>query len=195
MASGAPAAAAKTKDPSGGTTGRVKLYGRLGWMGARAEYSLDGEGFPLPPILVAGAAPHVQIIGGFLILFGGTKAGSGFPKRSCPNKKIGRDSDRTKSHFTLLCSGPIRVARNRLVGRHGGRRLAQRPGWRNWRPVRNVFTGLAGGRAGHGGDRCGADGRDRGKGIRFAGAEQIVAAGGTKIAGRFHQDRAQFLRL
>jgi hypothetical protein len=34
----------KTKDPSGGTTGRVKLYGRLGWMGARAEYSLDGEG-------------------------------------------------------------------------------------------------------------------------------------------------------
>jgi hypothetical protein len=32
------------EDPSGGTTGRVKLYGRLGWMGARAEYSLDGEG-------------------------------------------------------------------------------------------------------------------------------------------------------
>ena len=28
----------KMKDPSGGTTGRVKLYGRLGWMGARAEY-------------------------------------------------------------------------------------------------------------------------------------------------------------
>ena len=42
--------AAKTKDPSGGTTGRVKLYRRLGWMGARAEYSLDGEGFPLPQI-------------------------------------------------------------------------------------------------------------------------------------------------
>ena len=36
--------APKTKDPSGGTTGRVKPYGRLGWMGARAEYSLDGEG-------------------------------------------------------------------------------------------------------------------------------------------------------
>ena len=35
---------AKTKDPSGGTTGRVKPYGRLGWMGARAEYGLDGEG-------------------------------------------------------------------------------------------------------------------------------------------------------
>jgi hypothetical protein len=27
---------AKRKDPSGGTTGRVKPYGRLGWMGARA---------------------------------------------------------------------------------------------------------------------------------------------------------------
>ena len=39
---------AKTKDPSGGTTGRVKLYGRLGWMGARAEYSLDGEGLSAP---------------------------------------------------------------------------------------------------------------------------------------------------
>jgi hypothetical protein len=36
--------APETKDPSGGTTGRVKPYGRLGWMGARAEYSLDGEG-------------------------------------------------------------------------------------------------------------------------------------------------------
>jgi hypothetical protein len=35
------------KDPSGGTTGRVKPYGRLGWMGARAEYSY-GEGLPLP---------------------------------------------------------------------------------------------------------------------------------------------------
>src|SRR5580692_11221970 len=38
----------KTKDPSGGTTGRVKPYGRLGWMGARAEYSLDGEGITAP---------------------------------------------------------------------------------------------------------------------------------------------------
>jgi len=42
--------APETKDPSGGTTGRVKPYGRLGWMGARAKYSLDGEGLPLPPV-------------------------------------------------------------------------------------------------------------------------------------------------
>src|SRR5580700_853872 len=34
----------ETRDPSGGTTGRVKPYGRLGWMGARAEYS-HGEDF------------------------------------------------------------------------------------------------------------------------------------------------------
>jgi integrase len=34
----------QTKDPSGGTAGRVKLYGRVGWMGARAVYSLVGEG-------------------------------------------------------------------------------------------------------------------------------------------------------
>src|SRR5262249_39637499 len=51
--------APKMKDPSGGTTGRVKPYGRLGWMGARAEYS-HGEGFPLPQILVAGGLLHVQ---------------------------------------------------------------------------------------------------------------------------------------
>jgi len=38
---------AKMKDPSGGTTGRVKPYGRLGWMGARAEYSY-GEGITAP---------------------------------------------------------------------------------------------------------------------------------------------------
>ena len=44
----------KRKDPSGGTTGRVKLYGRLGWMGARAEYSLDGEGLPLPHLISRG---------------------------------------------------------------------------------------------------------------------------------------------
>lgn len=35
------------RDPSGGTSGRVEPYGRLGWMGARARYSY-GEGFPLP---------------------------------------------------------------------------------------------------------------------------------------------------
>ena len=34
----------KTKDPSGGTTGRVKPRAAGAWMGARAEYSLDGEG-------------------------------------------------------------------------------------------------------------------------------------------------------
>jgi hypothetical protein len=55
-----PGMSAKTKDPSGGTTGRVKPYGRLGWMGARAEYSLDGEGLPLPLALVAEGHPDVQ---------------------------------------------------------------------------------------------------------------------------------------
>jgi hypothetical protein len=37
-----PAICLKRKDPSGGTTGRVKPYGRLGWMGARARYSCQG---------------------------------------------------------------------------------------------------------------------------------------------------------
>jgi len=39
----------KTRDPSGGTAGRVKPYGRLGWMGARAEYSLRWGGMTAPP--------------------------------------------------------------------------------------------------------------------------------------------------
>jgi hypothetical protein len=51
---GPMSASAETKDPSGGTTGRVKLYGRMGWMGARAEYSLDGEELPLPLVLCRG---------------------------------------------------------------------------------------------------------------------------------------------
>src|ERR1700719_3411248 len=42
------------KDPPGGTTGRVKPYWRLGWMGARAEYGLYGEGLPLPHTLSRG---------------------------------------------------------------------------------------------------------------------------------------------
>ena len=51
---------AENEDPSGGTTGRVKPYGRLGWMGARAEYSLDGEGLPLPHRFVAQGGGDVQ---------------------------------------------------------------------------------------------------------------------------------------
>ena len=54
------------KDPSGGTTGRVKPYGRLGWMGARAGYS-HGEGFPLPHELVARGVPGVQSRGRFFL--------------------------------------------------------------------------------------------------------------------------------
>ncbi len=34
--------ASRNERPVGGTTGRVKPYGRLGWMGARAEYSRWG---------------------------------------------------------------------------------------------------------------------------------------------------------
>ena len=66
-----PEIPAETKDPSGGTTGRVKLYGRLGWMGARAEYSLDGEGLPLPLKLVAAGVRHVQNLRRFFTLLAG----------------------------------------------------------------------------------------------------------------------------
>ncbi len=42
------------KDPSGGTTGRVQPYWRLGWMGARAGYSLGG--FSAPTSVLSPAA-------------------------------------------------------------------------------------------------------------------------------------------
>src|SRR5712671_8204520 len=59
--------ALKGKDPSGGTTGRVKPYGRLGWMGARAEYSLDGEELQLPHwIGRGGCAGRSRRFGDFL---------------------------------------------------------------------------------------------------------------------------------
>src|SRR5471032_2545598 len=92
-----PETAAKTNDPSGGTTGRVKLYGRLGWMGARAEYSLDGEGLPLPPTLVAAGSRRVQTTGDFFNAFGARKRKRDrekwAPILSCSNKKIARDGD------------------------------------------------------------------------------------------------------
>ena len=46
----------KMKDPSGGTTGRVQPYWRLGWMGARAGYSLGG--FPAPTSILSPALPY-----------------------------------------------------------------------------------------------------------------------------------------
>lgn len=61
----------ETKDPSGGTAGRVKPYGRLGWMGARAVYSLVGERLPLPHLFVAEGTPHVQTALRFFYLWAG----------------------------------------------------------------------------------------------------------------------------
>jgi hypothetical protein len=43
----------------------------LGWMGARAEYSLDGEGLPLPLKLVAAGVRHVQNLRRFFTLLAG----------------------------------------------------------------------------------------------------------------------------
>src|SRR5229473_2103838 len=63
----APGSKAKMRDPSGGTTGRVKLYGRLGWMGACAEYSLDGEGFTAPTYIGREGSPNVQTTCNFFI--------------------------------------------------------------------------------------------------------------------------------
>src|SRR5438270_6900584 len=58
----------KMKDPSGGTTGRVKPYGRLGWMGARAEYSRWGGCFRFPHMIGRRWPPHVQTVGKFFNL-------------------------------------------------------------------------------------------------------------------------------
>jgi hypothetical protein len=104
---------AKAKDPSGGTTGRVKLYGRLGWMGARAEYSLDGEGKPLPHMLVAEGSPNVQMLLPIFLIFW--------------------------QEF-LLRGGAVGSASGRLAGRLGGSGLIQPPGHGNVLPIRNIFS-------------------------------------------------------
>src|SRR6266404_4141756 len=69
--------ALKGKDPSGGTTGRVKPYGRLGWMGARAEYSRWG-GITAPTLISrsrrAGRSKHQAIFLTFLF-----RGSDGFP--------------------------------------------------------------------------------------------------------------------
>jgi len=40
----------ETRDPPGGTAGRVKPYGRWGGWALAPEYGLDGEELSLPPI-------------------------------------------------------------------------------------------------------------------------------------------------
>ena len=139
-----PEIPAETKDPSGGTTGRVKLYGRLGWMGARAEYSLDGEGLPLPLKLVAAGVRHVQNLRRFFSAFGGCFRGehqsvirkSGHRFSVATNaKRLRGDHAQAKRLGALLRGGPISLARSRFVGCHGGCGLVEGPGRGNLLPV------------------------------------------------------------
>ena len=86
-------------------------------------------------------------------------------------------------------------ANGRLVGRHGGTRRAQVPGRGNILTIPDFFGARSARNRGNRRRRRGDDGGDRRKGIRFASAEQIIAAGGTEIAGCFHQDRPHFARI
>src|SRR6266404_841444 len=95
----------------------------------------------------------------------------------------------------LLRGGPNGSANDRLVGRHGGRGLIQRAGRGSVRPVRNNFSSRPVRNRGYGRRRRGGHRRNRSIGIGFAGAEQVVASGGAEIAGGFHQDRADLVRL
>src|ERR1700694_4148014 len=52
--------AAKNERPVRGDNRTGQAIWALGWMGARAEYSLDGEELPLPPLFVVGGQRHVQ---------------------------------------------------------------------------------------------------------------------------------------
>ena len=56
----------KTKDPSGGTTGRVKPYWRLGWMGARADTASMGRDYRSHRHCVARGTADVQTFFDFL---------------------------------------------------------------------------------------------------------------------------------
>jgi hypothetical protein len=70
-----PESAMEIKDPSGGTTGRVKaIWGAWGgW--ALAPDIADGEGLPLPHLLVARASPTFKMFSDFSnSFFGGAAA-------------------------------------------------------------------------------------------------------------------------
>src|SRR3954470_20348458 len=59
----------KTKRPARGDNRAGQAIWALGWMGARAVYSLVGEGLPLPQVLVAQGWPDVQELGEFFLNF------------------------------------------------------------------------------------------------------------------------------
>ena len=116
-----PEMPAKTKDPSGGTTGRVKLYGRLGWMGARAEYSLDGEGLPLPHLLVAAGRRTFKPPAIFLTLsaadvFGLQTLLRGGPDRRSPATDLS-DAMAAAGAFKALVDGNLLPIRSFFGGR------------------------------------------------------------------------------
>jgi len=94
----------------------------------------------------------------------------------------------------LLRGGAMGFANGRLVRRHGGTRRVQVPGRGNVLTNLDFFSGRGARNRGNR-RRRGDDGGDGRKGIRFASAEQVIAAGGTEIAGCFHQDRAHFARF
>ena len=83
--------APEMKDPSGGTTGRVKPYGRLGWMGARAGYSRWG-GISAPTSICR----------------------QGLPRRSKPAGDFFDSSGTALCGRTRLAAGDRRVSPGRL---------------------------------------------------------------------------------
>lgn len=110
----------KIKDPSGGTTGRVKPYGRLGWMGARAEYSY-GEEITAPT--------HYWSPKGWRTF---KTAGDFFnPKGS-----------RFSAAGYLLSGGSVAVAGVRFFRRHGRDRRIERPRARQFLRFRSIFARL-----------------------------------------------------
>src|SRR5690349_1494408 len=133
--------------------------GRLGWMGARAEYSRwgrDNRSHIYWSQQARGRSKYQVIF--LTLLFGG------ICRKSLRRRPIGG-----------ICG--------RFFGRHGRRGIIQGPahgsviGGRVKR--RRFLSGRFAGNRGKWNRRRGGRGRDRGEGVGLSGSEQVVAAGGT----------------
>ena len=147
-----PEIRAKTKDPSGGTTGRVKPYGRWGgWALAPNTASMGRDNHS--HLSWSRKGRHTfKSPSDFLSFFG-----SNFGRK-------------------LLRGGAVGFVCGRLFRRHSAGGLVRRPGPGNVLPVRSIFGSRAVG------NRCdrrrwrGRGGRNRRESIRLSRAEPYGAA-------------------
>jgi len=139
------------EDPSGGTTGRVEPYGRLGWMGARAGYSCWGGVSAPTNICRPGPVSRSNRPAIFLTLRVGTLP----PGR-------------------VLRRRPASFARDRLFGHRSRNGRTIRANDRDFQGFCGIVAARLRRYRRHRLRLRGCCGLNRGKGIGLAGAEKVI---------------------